>query len=466
MAITVRFLGAAQEVTGSMHLVETAAGRLLIDCGMYQGRREESRARNAKLPPEAVAADAVILTHAHIDHSGSLPTLVKSGFKGRIYGTPATRDLCAYMLRDSARIQVQDAEYLNRQHGEDPEWRQIAPIYDENDAIAAMRRFVAVPYDQPFAPLPGLLATLVEAGHILGSSQVHLDVPDGASTTRRLVFSGDLGRKDLPILRDPAPVDRADYLFMESTYGDRVHAPIAAMEDQLCEIVKDTVKKRGKVIVPAFAVGRTQEIVYSLHKLYIAGRIPDLPIFVDSPLAVNVTDVFARHAEVYDDETRKFVEDNGPVFTFKTLRYIEDKNDSIRLNSMKEPCIIVSASGMCESGRILHHLKNNVEDDRNTILIVGFQAQHTLGRRLVERRPKVKILGVERDLYARVVVMNGFSAHGDKNDLMAYAAGAKGARRVFLIHGEPDQQLPLIDALKHQGLAVDNPKVGDTASLD
>jgi metallo-beta-lactamase family protein len=465
MPTTVRFLGAAQEVTGSMHLVSTSAGRVLIDCGMYQGRRDESRVRNAKLPPEAVAADAVILTHAHIDHSGSLPTLVKSGFKGRIYGTPASRDLCMYMLRDSARIQVGDAEYLNRQHEDDPDWEPIQPIYDEDDAIETLRRFVAVPYDQPFAPLPGLQATLVEAGHILGSSQVHLDVPDGG-TTRRLVFSGDLGRKDLPILRDPAPIDRADYLFMESTYGDRVHAPIQEMDDQLAKVVTETVARKGKVIIPSFAVGRTQEVVYTLHKLFLAGRIPHLPIFVDSPLAVNVTDVFKRHAECYDEETRKFVEDNGPVFTFSTLKYIEDRNDSIALNSIKEPCIIISASGMCESGRILHHLKNNVSDDRNTILIVGFQAQHTLGRRIVERRPKVKILGVERDLYAHVVVMNGFSAHGDQHDLVAYAAGAKGARRVFLIHGEPDQQAPLIDLLKKQSLSVDNPKIGDVATLD
>jgi len=462
---SVRFLGAAQEVTGSMHLVQTSAGSVLIDCGMYQGRRQESRQRNAHLPPEAVAADAVILTHAHIDHSGSLPTLVKAGFGGRIYGTPATRDLCAYMLRDAARIQVQDAEYLNRQFADDPDWRQIEPIYVEDDAIATMARFVAVPYDQPVAPLGGLSARLVEAGHILGSSQVYLDVPD-LTTMQRLVFSGDLGRKDLPILRDPAPLGRADYLFMESTYGDRVHAPIQAMDDQLAEIIGDTVKKKGKVIIPAFAVGRTQEIVYALHKLYLAGRIPDLPIFVDSPLAVNITEVFKMHPECYDEETRRFVEDNGPVFTFSTLRYVESRDDSIKLNSVKEPCIIISASGMCESGRILHHLKNNVSDERNTILIVGFQAQHTLGRRLVERRPRVKILGVERDLYARVVVMNGFSAHGDKNDLEAYARGAKGARRVFLVHGEPAQQAPLAELLRRDGLAVDNPKVGDEARLD
>jgi metallo-beta-lactamase family protein len=463
--IKLRFLGAAQQVTGSMHLVETPAGRLLIDCGMYQGRREETRQRNLHLPKEAIGADAVILTHAHIDHSGSLPTLVKAGFRGRIFATAATRDLCGYMLRDAARIQVQDAEYLNRRFGHDPGWRPIAPLYEEEDALAALRQFVGVGYDQPFAPLPGLSATLVEAGHILGSAQVHLDVPDGG-VTRRLVFSGDLGRKDLPILRDPAPLDRADYVVMESTYGDRVHAPVADMEAQLATIVQETVAKKGKVIIPAFAVGRSQEIVYALHKLFLAGRVPDLPIFVDSPLATNITTVFRAHPECYDAETRQFVDENGPAFTFSTLRYVESREESMRLNDLREPAIIISASGMCESGRVLHHLKNNVGDERNTILIVGFMAQHTLGRRLVERRPRVKILGVERELFARVVVMNGFSAHADKNDLRAYARGAKGARRVFLVHGEPDQQAPLIELLRKQGLAVDNPALGEMATLD
>jgi metallo-beta-lactamase family protein len=463
--IHVRFLGAAREVTGSMHLVDTPGGKLLIDCGMFQGRREESRQRNRHLPPEAVAADACILTHAHIDHSGSLPTLVKSGYRGKIYGTPATRDLCVYMLRDAARIQMQDAEYLNRKFADDPEWKPITPIYDEDDAIATMQRFVGVPYDALFAPLPGVQVRLIEAGHILGSAQVVVEVAD-EGVTRRLVFSGDLGRRDLPILRDPAPTGGADYLFMESTYGDRVHAPIAAMEDQLAEVVAETVAKKGKVIVPAFAVGRTQEIIYALHKLYLEKRIVDLPVFVDSPLAVNVTTVFKAHPECYDEQTRKFVEDNGPAFTFSTLRYIENKEDSIKLNDLQGPAIIIASSGMCEAGRILHHLKNNVSDDRNTILIVGFQAQHTLGRRLVERRPRVKVLGVERDLYARVVVMNGFSAHGDKNDLVAYARGAKGARRVFLVHGEPAQQEPLMQLLRGDGITVDSPAAGDQAELD
>jgi metallo-beta-lactamase family protein len=463
--IKVSFLGAAQEVTGSMHLVEVAGGRLLIDCGMYQGRREDARQRNAHLPAAAVAADAVLLTHAHIDHSGSLPTLVKAGFRGKIFTTPATRDLAAYLLRDSARIQVGDAEYLNRKFGDDPEWRTISPIYDEDDADKAIARLHGVPYEQPFAPLPGLQARFIEAGHILGSAQVLLDVADG-TTTRRLVFSGDLGRRNLPILRDPAPVDRADYVFMESTYGDRVHAPVAEMEDKLASVIDDAVQKRGKVLIPAFAVGRTQEIVYALHRLYRAGRIPEVPVFVDSPLGVNVTEVFKQHPECYDEETRAFVEEHGSPFTFSTLRYVESREESIRLNGMSGPAIIVASSGMCEAGRILHHLKNSVESDRNTILIVGFQAQHTLGRRLVERRPRVRILGVERDLYARVVVMNGFSAHADKTDLEAYARGVKGARRVFLVHGEPQQQEPLRALLRAEGLAADNPKVGDQATLD
>jgi metallo-beta-lactamase family protein len=253
---------------------------------------------------------------------------------------------------------------------------------------------------------------------------------------------------------------------MESTYGDRVHAPIHAMEDQLAQVITDTVAKQGKVIIPAFAVGRTQEIIYSLHKLHIAKRIPEVPIFVDSPLAVNITTVFKMHSECYDEETRKFVDENGPVFTFSSLKYIEDRAESIKLNSLSGPAIIVSASGMCESGRILHHLKNNVESEHNTILIVGFQAQHTLGRRLVERRPRVRILGVERDVFARVVVMNGFSAHGDRNDLVSYAHGAKGARRVFLIHGEPAQQDPLVELLRKDGLSVENPQRGEAARLD
>jgi metallo-beta-lactamase family protein len=459
--LSVRFLGAAQEVTGSMHLLETSAGRILIDCGFYQGRREESHQRNAELPAEALGADCVILTHAHIDHSGSLPTLVKRGFKGSIWATTATMDLARWLLRDSARIQVQDAQYLNRKFGDDPDWTPITPIYDENDAQAACQRFRGVLYDQPFEPLPGVRARLVDAGHILGSSQVVLDV-DG----KRVIFSGDLGRRGLPILRDPVMPDRADYLFMESTYGNRAHAPIAEMHADLERAIKETSARKGKVLIPAFAVGRTQEIIYALHQLHLEKRIPEIPIFVDSPLSVNITEVFEKHPECYDDETLAFVKQSGDPFTFSSLRYIEDVQESMRLQSLQGPAIIVASSGMCEAGRILHHLKNNIEDSRNTILIVGFQAVHTLGRRIVERRPRVKLLGVERDLNAQVKVMNAFSAHGDKNDLVAYARAAKGARRVFLIHGEPDQQEPLQAQLRKDGIEASVPKRGDSAALD
>ena len=463
--LSVRFLGAAQEVTGSMHLVETPAGRVLIDCGFYQGRRDEARQRNQALPREAVEADVVILTHAHIDHSGSLPTLVKRGFRGAIWSTPATRDLCEYLLRDSARIQQQDAEYLNDKFGQDPDWEPIAPIYEEEDAIHAVARFRTAHYGAPFQPLPGVTARFLDAGHILGSGQVVLDVADQLGA-RRLVFSGDLGRRGLPILRDPELPDAADYVFMESTYGNRAHAPIAEMHEQLARVVNETAQRRGKLLIPAFAVGRTQEIVYALHALYLERRIPELPVFVDSPLAVNATEVFSKHPECYDEETAAFVRAHGDPFTFSTLRYVQTKDESIRLNGVSGPAIIVASSGMCEAGRILHHLKNNIEDDHNTILIVGFQALHTLGRRLVERRARVKVLGVERDLNARVVVMNAFSAHGDKNDLRDYARHLSGARHAYLIHGEPAQQEPLCALLRADGLACDVPARGDHVTLD
>ncbi len=459
--ISVQFLGAAQEVTGSMHLVETPRGRILVDCGLFQGRREESRQRNRHLPEAARRADAVILTHAHIDHSGSLPTLVKGGYRGSIWATPATRDLAAFMLRDSARIQEGDAKWLNRKFADEPGWKTIAPLYDEEDAIATLARFIGVPYDTAFAPLPGITARFLDAGHILGSAQVVLEI-DG----QRLVCSGDLGRRGLPILRDPQLPDRADYVLMESTYGNRAHGSITEMHDDLERVVKATIEKQGKLVVPSFAVGRTQEIVYALHQLHAAGRLPDVPVFVDSPLSVNVTEVFKLHPECYDAETRAFVEANGDAFTFSSLRYIQSVEESMRLNDLRGPAIIISSSGMCEAGRILHHLRNTVEDPRNTILIVGFMAQHTLGRRLVERRPRVKILGVERDLFASVAIMNAFSAHGDKGDLREYARHLGGARRIFLVHGEPEQQEPLRAQLTSDGVSVAVPERGETVALD
>jgi metallo-beta-lactamase family protein len=464
--ISIRFLGAAREVTGSMHLVECEHGRLLIDCGLYQGHRQEARERNRNLPREAIEADAAILTHAHIDHSGSLPTLVKGGFRGTIWATPATRDLAVYMLRDSARIQEGDARWLNKKFADDPDFTPVEPIYDEEDAIRAMERFNGVPLGTPFFPLPGVTARFIEAGHILGSAQVVLDVTDGRLGSRRLAFSGDLGRRGLPLLRDPAFAEGADHLVMESTYGDRAHGSVGEMLDGLERVIHTTAARKGKIIVPSFALGRTQELTFALHQLHRARRIPELPVFIDSPLAVNVTEVFKLHPECFDADTRRFIEESGDPFAFRSLRYVQSVEESIGLNDLQGPAIIISASGMCESGRVLHHLRNNVSDDRNTILIVGFMAQHTLGRRLVERRNRVRILGVERDLYAQVVVMNAFSAHADKHDLREYALKSRPTRQTFLVHGEPDQQEPLRETLAKEGLRVTVPTRGQVVVLE
>jgi len=458
--------GAAQEVTGSMFLLELEAGTILIDCGMFQGRRAETRARNRDLPPEVVAADAAILTHSHVDHSGNLPTLVKAGFTGSIHSTPATYDLCAYMLRDSAHIQEGDARYLNRKFADDPEFEPIVPLYDEADAVKALERFVTIAYRRPFSPLPGVTATLLNSGHILGSAEVVLDVTEGGQH-RRLVFSGDLGRAGLPIIRDPEfPPRPIDYVIMESTYGDRTHGDVAAMHDDLERIVRETVARGGKLIVPAFAVGRTQELLYVLHELVRARRLPRIPIFIDSPLAIDVTSVFRLHPECFDAETRAFLDERGDVFAFDQVRFVRTTEESIALNGLEGPAIIISASGMAEAGRVLHHLRNHVEDERNTILIVGFMAQHTLGRRIAERRPRVKIWGVERDLQAHVEVLDSFSAHADQHDLMAFAQACGADSRFFLVHGEPAAQTALRDAMVANGMTVQIPRRGEVLVLE
>ncbi len=463
--MNLRFLGAAREVTGSMHLLDTGRGTLLFDCGLHQGRREESRKQNRDLPPEAIAADALVLTHAHIDHSGNIPHLVKRGFQGAVYATPATRDLCAHMLRDSARIQEGDAAYLNKKFGDERGWKPIQPLYTEEDAIKALERFVSVPYNLPFEPLPGIKARFLDAGHILGSAGVAVDLPTREGT-RRLAVSGDIGRRGLPILRDPVVPDGATWAIMESTYGGKAHDDVHSMNDSLARVIKDAVARGGKILIPAFSVGRTQEIVYALHQLHDEKRLPAIPIFIDSPLSCSVTEVFKLHPECYDAETRDFLERSGNPFDFSALRYIQSREESMRLNKLAGPAIIIASSGMCEAGRITHHLKNNVEDPTCTILIVGFQAQHTLGRRLVERRTRVRVLGVERELHAQVAVMNAFSAHADKDDLFAYAQGLGSAvRRVFLVHGEPEQSEVFARRLQAAGKTVHVADPGEVVEL-
>ncbi|MFH2007930.1 MAG: MBL fold metallo-hydrolase [bacterium] len=450
------FCGAAKTVTGSMYLLETDQGNILVDCGFYQGRRQQSKELNRDLPSKVFDADAMVLTHAHIDHSGSVPTLVKRGFDGPIYTTPATADLCQHMFRDSARIQMHDAEYLNQKNAENPDWEKIEPLYTEKDAIEALSRFVTYHYWRPFEPFPGVRIVLSDAGHVLGSANVLIEAEG-----KKVLFSGDIGRKNMPILRDPAVPSNVDYVVMESTYGDREHGPIGETQDELARIINETAKKKGKVIIPSFALERTQEIVLGLNNLRHAGKIDAIPIYVDSPLATNLTHVFKNHPECYDENALKFLEEHGDPFGFDSLVYTQSVNESIALNSTPGPMVIISASGMCEAGRIVHHLRNNIESPNNTIVIVGFQAQHTLGRRIVEKREQVKIFGVNRDLRARVEVLSGFSAHAGRSELIEFAKLAgPNHKRVFLVHGEEESQESLAEALRERHMDVVIPSRG------
>lgn len=460
------FLGAAQEVTGSAMVLETGQGTLLVDCGLFQGRRAEAEERNRSLPALAVGADAALLTHAHVDHSGSLPTLVKRGFQGAIHATPATRDVAALMLADSARIQAADAEYLNRTLRDDPRFVPIEPIYDEDDVADTLARFVGVPYHRQFSPLPGVLATFLDAGHILGSAQVLLQVHDGGDK-RRILLTGDLGRPGLPILRDPErPPRPLDHVVMESTYGARVHGSVASMHDELARVVNETAARGGKLIVPSFALGRTQEILYVLHELQRAGRLPAIPIYVDSPLATSVTAVFRLHPDCFDRATRRMLQTEGDPFGVDGLVYTATREDSMAINEREGPAIVIAGSGMAESGRVVHHLRRAVEDRRNTIAIVGFMAQHTLGRRLAERRPTVRVLGIERELHAHVEVLDVFSAHADRDGLLAHAEACGTVRRFFLVHGEPEQQEPLRAELERRGTPVTVPERFQAVELE
>ena len=445
------FAGAARTVTGSQHLLEFDGKRLLLDCGLYQGRRQESNERNRNLPYDPRGVDAMVLSHAHIDHAGNIPSLVKQGFQGNIFCTPATRDLCSVMLRDAAHIQEADAEFINRKQRHELQ-EPIVPLYTEADALHALSYMRTLDYHRPAAVLPGVTCTLFDAGHVLGSAIVQLDI-DRAPDRLRLVFSGDLGRRNMAILRDPEIPESPDVLLVESTYGDRLHSPMSGMEEQLAAVVNRAVQRKGKILVPSFSLERTQEFVYALHRLTDRGAIPKIPIYVDSPLSVRITEVFKLHPECFDDETRVFLHQNGDPFGFENLRYISDAEDSKALNGQEGPMMIISASGMCEAGRILHHLRNAVEDERNLVLIIGFQAEHTLGRRIAEREPMVKIFGVERALEAEVVVMDAFSAHADRDDLLDFVTRCRGnLRKTFVIHGEESQSLALAKRLTELGI--------------
>jgi metallo-beta-lactamase family protein len=447
--VKVSFLGAVRTVTGSMHLLEVNGSRILLDCGLYQGRRDESNQRNRELPFDPPSIDAVVLSHAHIDHSGNLPQLAKQGFKGKVYTTPASRDLLSAMLRDAAFIQEQDAKYLNktRKASQAP----IEPLYDYEDVVRILERVLAVPYRVPAPVAKGVQLTFYDAGHILGSAVVILDLEENG-VRRRLGFTGDLGRKRSPILRDPERPLGLEVLITESTYGGRFHDEPAKAMDDLVQVFVHAADQGGKVIVPSFAVGRTQELVYCIAQLQRAKRIPELPIYVDSPLTVDITEIYRLHPECYDEETRRLIEAGGEPFGFKNVTYVRQVEESKALNERHGPMVIISASGMAESGRILHHLRNNVGDPRNTILIVGYQAHGTLGRRLVEKEPEVSIFGERHAVHAEVRVMNALSAHADQRGLLDWIlAPQAGDQRIFIVHGDADQSEALAAVLKEHG---------------
>ncbi len=449
----IHFHGAAQTVTGSQHLLEINGTRLLLDCGLFQGRRAEAYERNLHFPFDPRSVDAVILSHAHIDHSGNLPNLVKSGFVGPVFATPATNSLADIMLRDSGHIQEYDAQFLNKKRlarGEPP----VEPLYTQEDAAQVSEHFRPIPYNQSFEPVPGVTARFIEAGHILGSAAVSLEIEEKGRKFR-LWFSGDIGRYDLPILRDPVlPEGTEEYLIMECTYGDKAHEPVEAAFEEFREVVTKTVRRGGKVIIPAFAVGRTQELVYCLNQMIDNRDLHPIPVFVDSPLAINATEVFEQHPECYDKETHAFIRSRKhPALEFKTLSYTRSVEESKAINNVKGPAIIISASGMAENGRILHHLRNNIEDPKNTILIVSWQAPYTLGRRLAEKERQVKIFGETFFRRADVATIGGLSSHAGQNLLLDYALSArKNLKQVFLIHGEPRAANILQEKLKDRGL--------------
>lgn len=462
------FWGAAKTVTGSMHEIEVDGARYLLDCGLYQGRREEAfdRNRNLAVPGRKVAD--VVLSHAHIDHSGNLPSLSRSGFGGSVFATPATKDLCDSMLKDAAFLQEKDTEFVNRrlEYRKSKRGQRVEPLYTMADAERILGQFRLLPYGEQKQLSDSLSFAYHDAGHLLGSAFVALEHRHGSKRTR-LIFSGDVGRKDLPIIRDPEPPGEADYLILESTYGNRIHQKGEDVLRKLAAVINRTAQRGGRIIVPAFAVGRTQQLVLLLHELAERREIPAIPIFVDSPLAVNATEAYRRHPECFDEETNRYLAQGDP-FGFQRLKYIREASESKALNSLHGPVVIISASGMCEAGRILHHLRNSIEDPRNTVMIVGFQAEHTLGRKIVEKRAEVPIFGEAVRLRAEVVVINELSGHADQGELIAWMAPhVKRLKRVFLVHGEPVQQQPLAALIRETyGLDVVIPDRGDSFLLD
>jgi metallo-beta-lactamase family protein len=430
-----------------MYLIEINQQRLLLECGLFQGQRAESIERNSKFPFDPSKIDAVVLSHAHIDHCGNLPNLCRQGFAGNIYCTFATRDLASIMLEDSAQIQRDDAEFISRKRAKQG-LPPVEPLYSAADAEKAVRQFIGLNYDRPIPVLDGVTVTFRDAGHILGSAQVVLDIREGDRRFRYL-FTGDIGRGNDDILRDPEAIENVDFLQIESTYGAREHSAKSNAGAEVGRLVLETLQKNGKVIIPAFSVGRTQQIVWTLHQLTRSGALPPTPIFVDSPLSVNATEIYRLHPECFNDVIYKFLREKANPFGMENLTYIREVAHSMKLNDLKDPAIIISASGMAEAGRIRHHLKNHIGEPESMVLFIGYCAEHTLGAQILSRRPVVNIFGEPHTVRARVASIDSFSGHADKNELRQYVDRLTGnIQRISVIHGEESQALAFAETLR------------------
>ncbi|MFH0791104.1 MAG: MBL fold metallo-hydrolase [Candidatus Omnitrophota bacterium] len=450
MPITIKFLGGVRTVTGSSHLISVGDSEILIDAGLFHGHRDESYDVNTTFNYNSHKLNAVVLSHAHIDHCGNIPTLIKQGLRCKIYMTQATKELAKLMLEDSGKIQEEDIRYVNKIN------RRLGlplrkPLYTKKEAGKAIRKFQALSYKQRFCLAKNIFVTFYDAGHILGSSIVVFDLKDNGRVIR-LGYAVDLGRKGLPLLNDPVIPSGLDYLILESTYGGRLHSPIQEAKGKLRDAINRTLARKGKIIIPSFTLERVQEVIYFLHELLKEKAIPAVPVYVDSPLAIDITEVFENQPDYLNRKSSDAINQGDSPFEFLNLRYVRDQKESKSLNNDKRPMIIIAGSGMCESGRILHHLQNNIEESRNTVLVVGYMAKNTLGRRIVEKVRYVRIFGVEHELNAEVTVINAFSGHADKNELMDFVSQCLPLKRIFLVHGDEEQSQILSNALTQNGL--------------
>jgi len=465
----ITFCGAARTVTGSKHLITTDSGKnILLDCGLYQGEGKDTLPLNSQWGFIPAEIDYVLLSHAHIDHSGLLPKLFKDGFRGKVYATAGTIALCEIMLLDSARIQESDLKYINKRKLEKNQ-KPIEPLYDEEDAQMVLDNFVELGLNKSIVIDDELTLSTYESGHIIGSVALHLELKRSNGEVMKLTFTGDIGRKDDAILKGPLPFPQSDYIICESTYGNRLHAVQQDVEERLLQVVNDTcVLKGGKIVIPAFSIDRTQEIIYALDQLSFAGKLPKLDVFVDSPLSIKATNVMSAHREYFNQEIMDYITKDGDPFDFPHLRYVDSANESKQINNLDKPCIIISASGMAEAGRVKHHIKNTIENPNNTILLVGYASPSSLAGRIKAGDPEVRIFGDFFKVRANVESMENFSAHGDYKEMLEYLLhqNPNKVRKIFLVHGELDTQKEWADKLIDKGfLNVEIPALGDSYEL-